>query len=255
MNQADPENIPRHVAVIMDGNGRWAKERGQERVYGHVNGVESMRKVIRAAMKWGVKYLTAYAFSTENWGRPREEVDALMELLCRTIADETDELDANGVRIRFIGQTDVLSDVVRESISRSERSTKHNDKLHLIIVERSTKHNDKLHLIIALNYSSRWEIVRMAQRVAAQVRDGDLQVCDIDAEVVSRNLETAGIPDPDLLIRTSGELRLSNFLLWQLSYSELYFTETYWPDFDEAQFDRAIEEYRKRERRYGVLTK
>ena len=219
MNQADPENIPRHVAVIMDGNGRWAKERGQERVYGHVNGVESMRKVIRAAMKWGVKYLTAYAFSTENWGRPREEVDALMELLCRTIADETDELDANGVRIRFIGQTDVLSDVVRESISRSERST---------------KHNDKLHLIIALNYSSRWEIV---------------------AEVVSRNLETAGIPDPDLLIRTSGELRLSNFLLWQLSYSELYFTETYWPDFDEAQFDRAIEEYRKRERRYGVLTK
>lgn len=240
MNQADPENIPRHVAVIMDGNGRWAKERGQERVYGHVNGVESMRKVIRAAMKWGVKYLTAYAFSTENWGRPREEVDALMELLCRTIADETDELDANGVRIRFIGQTDVLSDVVRESISRSERST---------------KHNDKLHLITALNYSSRWEIVRMAQRVAAQVRDGDLQVCDIDAEVVSRNLETAGIPDPDLLIRTSGELRLSNFLLWQLSYSELYFTETYWPDFDEAQFDRAIEEYRKRERRYGVLTK
>ena len=219
MNQADPENIPRHVAVIMDGNGRWAKERGQERVYGHVNGVESMRKVIRAAMKWGVKYLTAYAFSTENWGRPREEVDALMELLCRTIADETDELDANGVRIRFIGQTDVLSDVV------------------------------------ALNYSSRWEIVRMAQRVATQVRDGDLQVCDIDAEVVSRNLETAGIPDPDLLIRTSGELRLSNFLLWQLSYSELYFTETYWPDFDEAQFDRAIEEYRKRERRYGVLTK
>ena len=218
MNQADPENIPRHVAVIMDGNGRWAKERGQERVYGHVNGVESMRKVIRAAMKWGVKYLTAYAFSTENWGRPREEVDALMELLCRTIADETDELDANGVRIRFIGQTDVLSDVVRESISRSERST-------------------------------------MAQRVATQVRDGDLQVCDIDAEVVSRNLETAGIPDPDLLIRTSGELRLSNFLLWQLSYSELYFTETYWPDFDEAQFDRAIEEYRKRERRYGVLTK
>ena len=240
MNQADPENIPRHVAVIMDGNGRWAKERGQERVYGHVNGVESMRKVIRAAMKWGVKYLTAYAFSTENWGRPREEVDALMELLCRTIADETDELDANGVRIRFIGQTDVLSDVVRESISRSELST---------------KHNDKLHLIIALNYSSRWEIVRMAQRVATQVRDGDLQVCDIDAEVVSRNLETAGIPDPDLLIRTSGELRLSNFLLWQLSYSELYFTETYWPDFDEAQFDRAIEEYRKRERRYGVLTK
>ena len=240
MNQADPENIPRHVAVIMDGNGRWAKERGQERVYGHVNGVESMRKVIRAAMKWGVKYLTAYAFSTENWGRPREEVDALMELLCRTIADETDELDANGVRIRFIGQTDVLSDVVRESISRSERST---------------KHNDKLHLNLALNYSSRWEIERMAQRVATQVRDGDLQDCDIDAEVVSRNLETAGIPDPDLLIRTSGELRLSNFLLWQLSYSELYFTETYWPDFDEAQFDRAIEEYRKRERRYGVLTK
>lgn len=240
MNQAGPENIPRHVAVIMDGNGRWAKERGQERVYGHVNGVESMRRVIRSAMKWGVKYLTAYAFSTENWGRPREEVDALMELLCRTIANETDELDANGVRIRFIGQTDVLSDVVRESISRSERNT---------------MHNDRLHLIITLNYSSRWEIARMAQRVAAQVRDGDLRVCDIDAEVVSRNLETAGIPDPDLLIRTSGELRLSNFLLWQLSYSELYFTETYWPDFDEAQFDRAIEEYRKRERRYGVLTK
>ena len=193
MNQADPENIPRHVAVIMDGNGRWAKERGQERVYGHVNGVESMRKVIRAAMKWGVKYLTAYAFSTENWGRPREEVDALMELLCRTIADETDELDANGVRIRFIGQTDVLSDVVRESISRSERST---------------KHNDKLHLIIALNYSSRWEIVRMAQRVATQVRDGDLQVCDIDAEVVSRNLETAdrGVSEKRAPVRSINQI-------------------------------------------------
>ena len=240
MDSNGPRNIPRHVAVIMDGNGRWAKERGQERVYGHVNGVESMRRTVRAALRHGVEYLTVYAFSTENWGRPKEEVYALMELLCKSLANETDELKRNGVRIRFIGDTDALSPEVRAAIAGSEKIT---------------AENDRLTLVIAVNYSSRWEIVRMARTVADSVQQGKLRIGDIDADTVASNLVTAGIPDPDLLIRTSGELRLSNFLLWQLSYSELYFTDVLWPDFDEVAFDKAIDEYGKRERRYGILTK
>lgn len=240
MDKTGRQNIPQHVAVIMDGNGRWARERGKERVYGHINGVESMRRVIRAAIRWGVRYLTVYAFSTENWGRPEQEVQALMELLCRSVANETAELDRNGVRMRFIGNIDELSEDVRRAIARSEEQT---------------SANDKLTLVIAVNYSSRWEIARMARRIAEQALDGKLSPERVDAGTVADNLVTAGIPDPDLLIRTSGELRLSNFLLWQLSYSELYFTDTYWPDFDEADFDKAIEDYRSRERRYGILTK
>lgn len=240
MVNLDPENIPRHVAVIMDGNGRWAQERGEDRVVGHINGVESMRKTIRAAVECGVEYLTVYAFSTENWGRPEREVTALMELLCTTIANETDELKQNGVRIRFIGDIQALSKEVRTAISKSEKET---------------FQNRKLTLIIAVNYSSRWEITQMVRKVAVQVRDEGLQVHDITADTVAANLATAGIPDPDLLIRTSGELRLSNFLLWQLSYSELYFTDIYWPDFDEEAFYEAIREYQHRDRRYGLLMK
>lgn len=240
MVNLDPENIPRHVAVIMDGNGRWAQERGEDRVVGHINGVESMRKTIRAAVECGVEYLTVYAFSTENWGRPEREVTELMELLCTTIANETDELKQNGVRMRFIGDIQALSKEVRTAISKSEKET---------------FQNRKLTLIIAVNYSSRWEITQMVRKVAVQVRDEGLQVHDITADTVAANLATAGIPDPDLLIRTSGELRLSNFLLWQLSYSELYFTDIYWPDFDEEAFYEAIREYQHRDRRYGLLMK
>lgn len=235
MDNLDPENIPRHVAIIMDGNGRWAEERGQGRVYGHINGVESMRKAIRAAVRRGVKFLTVYAFSTENWGRPKEEVQALMELLCKSLSNETAELKSQGVRMRFIGDVEALAEDVRAAIARSEKET---------------HRNEKLTLVVAVNYSSRWEITRMAQKIAVQVRDEGLQIHEITDRTVADNLVTAGIPDPDLLIRTSGEQRLSNFLLWQLSYSELYFTETYWPDFDESEFDKAIAEYQKRERRY-----
>ena len=240
MVNLDSENIPRHVAVIMDGNGRWAQKRGEDRVFGHINGVESMRKVIRAAVDCGVEYLTVYAFSTENWGRPEQEVTALMELLCKTIANETEELKQNGVRMRFIGDIQALSKDVRTAIAKSEKET---------------FQNRKLTLIIAVNYSSRWEITQMVRKVAVQVRDEGLQVHDITAETVAANLATAGIPDPDLLIRTSGELRLSNFLLWQLSYSELYFTDVYWPDFDEEALYQAIREYQRRDRRYGLLMK
>lgn len=240
MDNLDPENIPRHVAIIMDGNGRWAEERGQGRVYGHINGVESMRKAIRAAVRRGVKFLTVYAFSTENWGRPKEEVQALMELLRKSLSNETAELKSQGVRMRFIGDVEALAEDVRAAIARSEKET---------------HRNEKLTLVVAVNYSSRWEITRMAQKIAVQVRDEGLQIHEITDRTVADNLVTAGIPDPDLLIRTSGEQRLSNFLLWQLSYSELYFTETYWPDFDESEFDKAIAEYQKRERRYGILMK
>lgn len=240
MDNLDPENIPRHVAIIMDGNGRWAEERGQGRVYGHINGVESMCKAIRAAVRRGVKFLTVYAFSTENWGRPKEEVQALMELLCKSLSNETAELKSQGVRMRFIGDVEALAEDVRAAIARSEKET---------------HRNEKLTLVVAVNYSSRWEITRMAQKIAVQVRDEGLQIHEITDRTVADNLVTAGIPDPDLLIRTSGEQRLSNFLLWQLSYSELYFTETYWPDFDESEFDKAIAEYQKRERRYGILMK
>ena len=240
MDNLDPENIPRHVAIIMDGNGRWAEERGQGRVYGPINGVESMRKAIRAAVRRGVKFLTVYAFSTENWGRPKEEVQALMELLCTSLSNETAELKSQGVRMRFIGDVEALAEDVRAAIARSEKET---------------HRNEKLTLVVAVNYSSRWEITRMAQKIAVQVRDEGLQIHEITDRTVADNLVTAGIPDPDLLIRTSGEQRLSNFLLWQLSYSELYFTETYWPDFDESEFDKAIAEYQKRERRYGILMK
>ena len=240
MVNLDPENIPRHVAVIMDGNGRWAQERGEDRVVGHINGVESMRKTIRAAVECGVEYLTVYAFSTENWGRPEREVTALMELLCTTIANETDELKQNGVRMRFIGDIQALSKEVRTAISKSEKET---------------FQNRKLTLIIAVNYSSRWEITQMVRKVAVQVRDEGLQVHDITADTIAANLATAGIPDPDLLIRTSGELRLSNFLICQLSYSDLYFTDLNCPDIDEEAFYEAIREYQHRDRRYGLLMK
>ena len=237
MEHMDQKRIPRHIAIIMDGNGRWARQRGLDRICGHIQGVESVRKVVRAAADCGVEYLTIYAFSTENWGRPSREVEALMKLLCESTEKETPALLSEGIRMRFIGDTESLSADVQEAIRRSEKTT---------------ADNTGLTLQIAVNYSS--EITRMAQRVAAEAVRGGLKVEDITPEVISGHLVTAGVPDPDLLIRTSGERRLSNFLLWQLSYSELYFTDVYWPDFDEQEFARAIEDYQQRQRRYGLLT-
>ena len=226
----------KHVAIIMDGNGRWAKARGEERLYGHMQGVESIRKAIRSALEHGVEYLTLYAFSTENWGRPQTEIDGLMELLVKHTARETPELKQQGVRIRFIGDTDAMSEEVRRSKSYAESET---------------GMNDRLTLVIALNYSARWEITRMVRQLAREAVDGRIVPEEIGVETIDRHLATAGIPDPDLIIRTSGEYRLSNFLLWQAAYSEFYFTPVQWPDFDEAEFARAAEAYYRRERRYG----
>lgn len=196
MEHMDQKRIPRHIAIIMDGNGRWARQRGLDRICGHIQGVESVRKVVRAAADCGVEYLTIYAFSTENWGRPSREVEALMKLLCESTEKETPALLSEGIRMRFIGDTEALSADVQEAIRRSEKTT---------------ADNTGLTLQIAVNYSSRWEITRMAQRVAAEAVRGGLKVEDITPEVISGHLVTAGVPDPDLLIRTSGERRLSNF--------------------------------------------
>ena len=237
-NSSAGHNPLKHVAIIMDGNGRWAKARGEERLYGHMQGVESIRKAIRAAVENGVEYLTLYAFSTENWGRPQEEIDGLMELLVKHTVRETPEMKAQGVRIRFIGDTDSMSEEVQRSKAYAEDET---------------RENDRLTLIIALNYSSRWEITRMAQELAKEAVAGKIEPEKITAKIVDDHMATAEYPDPDLIIRTSGEFRLSNFLLWQAAYSEFYFTEVLWPDFNEAEFNRAIESYRKRNRRFGGL--
>ena len=239
MERSD-NNIPRHVAIIMDGNGRWAEEHGKERIFGHMNGVESVRNAVRASVRNGVRYLTLYAFSTENWGRPAEEVQALMELLCKSIIDEGKELCKQGVRVEILGDRSRMSEKVQQ---------------HLSLIEEQTRKGEKLTLILALNYSSRWEITRMARLIAREAAEGKIAPEAIDQQTVAAHMATAAWPDPDLLIRTSGERRLSNFLLWQLAYTELYFTDIYWPDFTEAEFDKAIRSYQSRERRYGLTTK
>ncbi|MBE6212667.1 MAG: isoprenyl transferase [Rikenellaceae bacterium] len=232
------KNIPTHIAIIMDGNGRWAKSKGKERYEGHIEGVVSVKACIKAARKRGVRYLTLYAFSTENWGRPQAEVDALMQLFCKSVTKETPELIEQGVRVQIIGRRDRFSEEVRE---------------RLLHIEESTKCGDKLTLVLAFDYSSRDELVRATRTVADKVQRGELRSEQINDEVISAHLDTAGIPDPDLIIRTSGECRLSNFLLWQASYAEMYFPQTMWPDFREEEFDKALEVYAQRERRYGVL--
>lgn len=234
------KSLPRHVAIIMDGNGRWAESRGEERYVGHMQGVESVRRSVKAALRNGVEYLTLYAFSTENWGRPAEEVSALMEILCRSIIDETPELKKQGVRVRMIGDRSRFSERVQE---------------HLAHIEAETDEEHKLTLILALNYSSRSEIVRAAQLLAERVQHGELQPGQIDEKALSESLYTAFCPDPDLVIRTSGECRLSNFLLWQASYAEFYFPEVLWPDFTEQEFDKALEVYAARDRRFGLVKK
>jgi undecaprenyl diphosphate synthase len=222
----------------MDGNGRWAKRHGKERLYGHYNGVESVRAVLEASVGLGVKYLTLYTFSTENWNRPKEEVDGLMELLVENIVKETPTFHKHNVRFTTIGDNSLLP----------ERALR---KLEECIAD--TALNSGLTLVLALSYSSRWEITDAVRRIAMRVKNGELSVDDIDDSVVSDSLTTAGIPDPELLIRTSGELRLSNYLLWQLAYTELYFTDTLWPDFREESLYEAIVDYQKRERRFGKL--
>ena len=235
---SEQKRIPQHVAIIMDGNGRWAEQRGKERYEGHIAGVESVRVALKRAAKWGVKYLTVYAFSTENWGRPEAEVHALMELFCKSVAAETPALIEEGVRLRVIGERTRFSTKVQEYLTRAEQDT---------------AGGERITLVLALNYSSRDEIRRAVRTLAERVKEGTLRPEDISEEVISRSLDTAFMPDPDLVIRTSGECRLSNFLMWQSSYAELWFPEVLWPDFSDADFDRAIEEYQHRDRRFGLV--
>lgn len=237
---SDPNRIPQHVAIIMDGNGRWAEQRGRERYEGHAAGVEPVRASLRAAARRGVKFLTLYAFSTENWGRPEKEVESLMELFCRSVVNETPELIRQGVRVRMIGERSRFSPKVQRYLEE---------------VEQRTAGGQTLTLILALNYSSRSEITRAVRRIASRVEAGELGSGQITEATIDDALDTAAYPDPDLIVRTSGERRLSNFLLWQASYAELYFPEVLWPDFTESEFDRALDEYARRERRFGLVNK
>ena len=230
--------IPRHVAIIMDGNGRWAKQRGLERTEGHIAGVEAVRRALKAAAAEGVEYLTLYTFSTENWGRPKEEVDGIMELFCKSVIAETPELKAQGVRAKIMGDRRALSEKVNHYIDR---------------IESETAEGTRLTLIFAMNYSSRHELTESIRTMAERVAEGKLSPAEINADTISQSLYSSEYPDPDLIIRTGGEYRLSNFLLWQAAYSELYFTPTLWPDFDKDSFREAIEAYGNRERRYGLV--
>jgi undecaprenyl diphosphate synthase len=234
--QINIERLPQHIAVIMDGNGRWAKEHGKQRIFGHQNAIQAVREVNEACAELGVGYLTLYAFSTENWNRPGDEVNGLMTLLSQTIKKETSTLLKNGIRLNVIGDIDRLSQSIRDELSRTIDST---------------SKGERMELTVALSYSGRWDITNAARRMAQAAKDGNLDPNNITEEVVSSYLSTAGRPDPELLIRTSGELRISNFLMWQLAYSELYFTNKYWPDFRKDDLYEAILDYQHRERRFG----
>lgn len=231
------DNI-RHIAIIMDGNGRWAKKRGLPRSMGHRKGAEVVKEICQAAGDAGIKYLTLYAFSTENWKRPQEEVDSLMDLLRQYLKSDLKELKEKGVCIRFIGEREMLPPDILKSMEK---------------LEAETANNDKMTLCIALSYGSRQEIVHAAKKVAELVKRGDIRIEDIDEKIFSDMLYTHDIPDPDILIRTSGEQRISNYLLWQLAYSEFFFVEAYWPDFTKEMLNDVIEKYKTRERRYGKL--
>lgn len=237
--QLNLDKLPKHVAIIMDGNGRWAKEKGKLRVFGHNQGVESVRQAVEAAVEIGIPFLTLYAFSTENWKRPKLEVTALMEILVNAINKETKTMMKNGVRLNTIGDIELLP----SSCSR----------LLLKAIEK-TSSNTNCTLTLALSYSSRQEIVEATKHITQRVLDGELKIEEVDEALFANNLETAGIPDPELMIRTSGEQRISNFLLWQLAYSELYFVDKLWPDFNKQDFYEAIIAYQKRERRFGLTS-
>lgn len=236
---SEKRSIPKHVAIIMDGNGRWATQRGMERQEGHIAGAKAVRAAISAAAKAGVDYVTLYTFSTENWGRPEAEINAIMELFCYMVQSQVEELVKEGVKVKIMGERSRFSEKVLSKIN---------------YIEESTAKGETLTLILAFNYSSRREMILATQSIARRVAAGELRVEDIDEKLFSNSLMTADIPDPDLIIRTSGEYRLSNFLLWQASYSELYFPEVLWPDFGEEDFNRALDIYAGRERRYGLVT-
>lgn len=233
------EKCPEHIAIIMDGNGRWAKQQGEVRLFGHSIGVEAVREVLKACVDLGVRHLTLYAFSTENWNRPQEEVDGLMNLMVETISNEVAELDTNNIRLRSIGDKSRLPDACRNELNSAMDAT---------------KTNDSLDLILALNYSARWEMVDAAKRLAQKVEAGLLKSEDIDENAFSNEMCINDIPDPELLIRTSGECRISNFMLWQIAYSELYFTDTLWPDFKREDLFKAVLDYQNRERRFGQVS-
>ena len=236
LEKIDKTRLPNHIAIIMDGNGRWAKAQGLDRSYGHKKGVDSVRTITEAASEIGIKYLTLYTFSTENWNRPQEEIDALMGLMVMAIERETPDLIKNGVRLQAIG-----------NIARLPQDVQ--DRLNKCITD--TSKGTGVTLVLALSYSSRWEIVDAVKQIATKVKNGDISVEDITEDTITKSLTTSQIPDPDLLIRTGGEERISNFLMWQISYSELYFTPEYWPDFGKESLCKAICDYQSRERRFG----
>ena len=239
MNKKDQliaDRLPRHVAIIMDGNGRWAKEKGKDRLFGHYSGVDSVRNIVEGCAELGIEYLTLYAFSTENWDRPKDEVTGLMELLVQTIRNEVADLNKNNIRLYVIGNTDLLPDSAQKELAEAMSET---------------KDNTGLNLVMALSYSSRWEIINAVKNIGEEVKNGNLDPAAINDEVFKQYLCTASIPDPELMIRTSGEYRISNFLLYQLAYSELYFTDVLWPDFRKENLYDALLDYQNRERRFG----
>lgn len=240
ISQIDKNRLPRHIAIIMDGNGRWAQEKGQDRLYGHFHGVESVRNIVEGAAELGIQYLTLYAFSTENWDRPAAEVDGLMTLLVETIRKEVPVLNKNNIRLHMIGDKGMLPDFARQEMEEA---------LQL------TAANTGLNLVMALSYSSRWELVNAVKNIGLDVQAGKLDPLQINQETLRQYLTTSQIPDPELMIRTSGEHRISNFLLYQLAYSELYFTNTRWPDFRKENLYEAILDYQSRERRFGKTGK
>ena len=236
MQQIDRERLPRHIAIIMDGNGRWAKERGKQRLFGHQSAIQSVREVSEASAEIGVKYLTLYAFSTENWNRPLAEVSGLMSLLATTIRNEVSTMNKNSIKLNAIGDLKSLPKANYDQLMKAIDDT---------------SHNTRMTLTLALSYSGRWDLLQATRHMAQDVADGKMQASDINDATISSYLSTAGMPDPELLIRTSGEERISNFLLWELAYSELYFTPKYWPDFRKADLYEAILNYQHRERRFG----
>ncbi|MCB0754973.1 MAG: isoprenyl transferase [Flavobacteriales bacterium] len=238
-NRIDQKKLPKHVAVIMDGNGRWAKQRGKLRTFGHNKGVKAVRETVECAAEMGIEHLTLYAFSTENWNRPQREINALMTLLVKTINKETKTLNDNNIRLNAIGDLKSLPKSCLKELNEAIENT---------------KGNTRMTLTLALSYSSRWELVEAVKTIAINVKTGKLDVDSIDESVVDDHLCTLGIPDPELLIRTSGEQRISNFLLWQIAYAELYFTDKLWPDFDRHDFEAAIIDYQGRERRFGKIS-
>lgn len=237
--QIDPQRLPRHIAIIMDGNGRWAKEKGYLRTFGHKSGVTAVRDTVEGAAEIGIEVLTMYAFSAENWNRPRFEIDALMQLLVETIAKETATLMENNIRLATIGNTESLPERVVKNLKKCI------DK---------TASNTRMTLVLALSYSSRWEITHAVQEIALKVKAGQIDPAAINEQLISAHLNTAAWPDPELLIRTSGEARISNYLLWQIAYSELYFTQKLWPDFRREDLFEAIVDFQRRERRFGLTS-